>query len=94
LPLKEIWPGPGFSEIELMTASEDLIFFRADDGINGKEPWVSDGTPEGTALLKDIRPGPDSFTPGDFTVHGNHVFFHDDGGMGQADGLANERLKK
>ncbi|HTQ79908.1 MAG TPA: ELWxxDGT repeat protein, partial [Thermoanaerobaculia bacterium] len=32
--------------------------FLADDGIHGAEPWTSDGTPAGTALLKDVCSGP------------------------------------
>ena len=33
------------------------VFFAADDGVHGREPWRSDGTGAGTELLKDIRPG-------------------------------------
>ena len=33
----------------------DQIFFRADDGIHGQELWVTDGTSNGTQMLKDIR---------------------------------------
>ena len=33
------------------------VVFTADDGSNGAEPWVSDGTPEGTQLLRNINPG-------------------------------------
>lgn len=42
---------------------EDLIningtlFFAADDGVNGVELWKSDGTEEGTVMVKDINPG-------------------------------------
>ena len=32
------------------------LVFLADDGVHGGEPWVSDGTPAGTFLLKDINP--------------------------------------
>jgi len=31
--------------------------FLADDGVHGSEPWASDGTPAGTALLADACPG-------------------------------------
>jgi ELWxxDGT repeat protein len=35
----------------------DLLFIRANDGVHGWEPWISDGTTAGTKLLKDIDPG-------------------------------------
>ena len=41
-----------------LTVVGDRLFFAADDGIHGKELWVSDGTAEGTRLVEDIRPGP------------------------------------
>ncbi len=31
--------------------------FSADDGVHGREAWVSDGTPEGTRLIADIFAG-------------------------------------
>jgi ELWxxDGT repeat protein len=34
------------------------LVFRADDGVHGAEPWVTDGTPRGTRLLRDLCPGP------------------------------------
>ncbi|MCB2205824.1 PKD domain-containing protein [bacterium] len=37
------------------TAGGDLLFFSADDGTNGRELWISDGTPGGTNMLKDIN---------------------------------------
>ena len=40
-----------------LTAVGDLLYFTAEDGENGRELWVSDGTTEGTKLVKDINPG-------------------------------------
>jgi ELWxxDGT repeat protein len=34
------------------------LLFIADDGIHGGEPWVSDGTPSGTIMVKDINTAP------------------------------------
>jgi ELWxxDGT repeat protein len=32
------------------------LYFAADDGVHGFEPWYSDGTTNGTQMLKDINP--------------------------------------
>ena len=34
----------------------DSVFFSADDGTNGCELWMTDGTDAGTMLVKDINP--------------------------------------
>src|SRR5204862_2176513 len=36
-----------------------LLFLRA-DADTGREWWVTDGTPDGTTILRDIVPGPGS----------------------------------
>ena len=36
---------------------EYKLVFRADNGVNGYEPWITDGTVAGTYMLKDINPG-------------------------------------
>ncbi|HSL83668.1 MAG TPA: ELWxxDGT repeat protein, partial [Thermoanaerobaculia bacterium] len=33
-------------------------WFAADDGVHGRELWTTDGTPGGTQLVADFRPGP------------------------------------
>ena len=48
-----------------LTVFDDRLYFSADDGENGKELWVSDGTSEGTQLVKDLNPGGDSSFPND-----------------------------
>ncbi len=41
------------------------LFFAANDGIHGMELWKSDGTAEGTVMVKDIWPGASSAFPWD-----------------------------
>jgi ELWxxDGT repeat protein len=38
-------------------ALPQLFVFRADDGVHGFEPWITDGTTAGTHLLADLDPG-------------------------------------
>ena len=45
----------------VVTGSETagyVAFFAANNGTNGEELWVTDGTPAGTRMVKDINPGP------------------------------------
>ena len=57
------------------------LYFTANDGENGNELWVTDGTAEGTQLLVDIRPGSSDYGyaygsyPGDFTVIDDELYF-------------------
>lgn len=67
-----------------------LFFFAADDGVNGVELWKSDGTTEGTAMVRDLAPGttitfpgsvietPNSSSPQEITAVGDKVFFRVD----------------
>ena len=74
------------------------LFFIAYDDAHGYELWTSDGTADGTVLVKDIRPGrigeyPESSWPGSFThVNGMLFFTADDGVNGpelwKSDGTA------
>lgn len=56
--LKDINLGArGSRPIVLGVKSNGLVFIAANDGIHGNELWISDGTAQGTVLLKDINPG-------------------------------------
>ena len=53
----------------------DLLYFRAETVQSGEELWRSDGTAEGTVLVKDIRQGVASSRPFSLTVMGVTLFF-------------------
>jgi len=58
-------------------ATEDLLFFRADDYIHGAELWQTDGTEQGTKMTADIWPsGYESSDPGGFAQVGDYLVFN------------------
>jgi ELWxxDGT repeat protein len=58
-----------------LTTVGSTIFFSADDGSSGREPWKSDGTTGGTVRVFDIYPGGSDSTPQNITAVGNTLFF-------------------
>lgn len=58
----------------LYAVAGKLVFF-ADDGVTGREPWVSDGTADGTFPLKDIHPGLGSSAGWSAAAFGGNLFF-------------------
>lgn len=76
--VKDIFPLENDSDLDELTAFGDILLFAANDGPNGVELWRSSGTPAGTRLVKDIRPGFINNTdsdPDDFAVMGDFALF-------------------
>ena len=60
------------------------VYFAANDGIHGYELWRSDGTADGTVMVKDIRRGSKSSHPRHLTDVGGTLYFAaKDGSHGQ-----------
>jgi ELWxxDGT repeat protein/predicted outer membrane repeat protein len=58
-----------------LTNVNGTLFFRANDGTHGYELWKSDGTAEGTVLVKDIRIGAEQGYPLNLTNVNGLLFF-------------------
>jgi trimeric autotransporter adhesin len=58
-----------------MTLAGSLFFSAIDTNGSGQELWVSDGTANGTRMLKDIQPGAGSSSPWQFTRVGTNLYF-------------------
>lgn len=58
-----------------MTEYLGLLFFVADDGVLGKELWVSDGTREGTQNFEDLNPLAGDASP-DWLTQVNGTLFY------------------
>jgi ELWxxDGT repeat protein len=82
--LADVNPGTeGSSPRELISAG-GIGYFVADNAFYGRELWRTDGTPQGTWLLKDISPGPAGSYPDALTPVGNSLYFRaEDGTHGQ-----------
>ena len=80
--VKDIYPGAreglgsyyGSLRYAVVLPNGKLIF-RANDGTNGQEAWVSDGTEAGTFMLKNYSAANRSGDPYGFSPYGNKVAF-------------------
>ncbi|RKH89156.1 HYR domain-containing protein [Corallococcus sp. AB045] len=76
--VKDIRPGGYPNESSHPSSFTDLggtLFFAATDTLHGRELWKSDGTAEGTVLVKDLVPGTASSMPAEFFVVGDTLYF-------------------
>jgi ELWxxDGT repeat protein len=88
--VKDINPGSGNSNPRRFTEAGGVAYFSAINGtatgFNGAELWKTDGTAAGTVLVKDIRPGTASSTPGGQTGSYNMLALGADVYFGADDG--------
>jgi ELWxxDGT repeat protein len=90
VPVKDIQPGAASSIADSGLARTFAappggpLFFAADDGVDGEELWKSDGTADGTVMVKDLTSNLIGSFPRSLTVVGSRVFFvADDGPHGR-----------
>jgi ELWxxDGT repeat protein len=95
--VKDINP-TGDSNPKFLTSFNNELYFSANDGVSGTELWMSDGSPNGTILIDDIRQGASSSNPRYLTVVGSYslYFTADDGVYGtelwETNGLLNNSI--
>lgn len=58
-----------------MLGIDDTLYFAADDGTNGRELWKTDGTANGTVMIKNIASGSGSADPNDFVELNGKLYF-------------------
>ena len=63
-----------------LTVMNGKVYFSADDHKVGRELWSSDGTTDGTILLKDINPGVAPSEPENLIVFKQRLYFTADDG--------------
>jgi ELWxxDGT repeat protein len=78
--VKDINPGTAHADQTFYNAMPICVwkgkaYFAANNGSNGIELWVSDGTEAGTKMLKDINPGSAASQPNYFKEYQGKLYF-------------------
>ncbi|MDJ0835952.1 MAG: hypothetical protein QNK37_05500 [Acidobacteriota bacterium] len=73
--VKDINPGNAGSNFSAAMVVGNRLFFWAYSSDLGTEPWVTDGTPDGTYLVKDVVPGNLSSNYSDLVVLDDLLYF-------------------
>lgn len=95
----QVFPPSNSEELENLVISNlgvagdsEQLLFAASENEFGNELWISDGTPEGTRILKDIHPNGSSNPANFFELDGTFYFTAEDGtnprGLWKSDGTS------
>ncbi len=78
--IKDIRPGSAggldLSNYKTFMNINNTLYFTANDGVIGTELWKTDGTPAGTVLVKDLRPGSMGSDPKELINFNNVLYFN------------------
>ncbi|MCC6671854.1 MAG: hypothetical protein IT458_12400, partial [Planctomycetes bacterium] len=71
---KDVNPGAGNGMASLTAIAYPVgvggkAAFAGDDGVNGSEPWISNGTAAGTTMIANLFPGSTGSSPGQFLTN-------------------------
>ncbi|MFK8061354.1 MAG: T9SS type A sorting domain-containing protein, partial [Polaribacter sp.] len=78
--LKDISVGGGSSKPNEFIEFQGKLYFNANDGVNDKELWVTDGTAAGTVMVQNINSSGDG-NPRDFIVSNDLLYFSANDGI-------------
>ena len=81
--VKDIASGSASSGIDNMHPIHELLFFTANDQVNGAAVWTSDGTAAGTQLFLDLDPEGTQGHPPEWLMYTDEVVYYRNFGSAQ-----------
>jgi ELWxxDGT repeat protein len=92
--VKDISPNKSFSsDPRNITVVGDQVYFMSVNRIYGRALWKTDGTEEGTVLVKDVVPGADSYEEYNLIPAGEQLFFKVNENLWVTDGTPESTIK-